>query len=192
MTIIPWTPMGSLTRLIFTSLLSAASLSFSACSLALPQWIIHEHLTSDTLLGMSRVCTEGVCHNEVISEYFSYTLILMCISMLVQLTTLLSLLMDVRSHVLNVEGLCQWDIVAKFGVCSSLASLCIASFLFAWGVQESADRYGGNFELNFVIFKTQFYNNGLIAKAGMSHFFLSASIVLNVCTLFPLMGSSIL
>ena len=179
-------------RLSLTALLSAASFAFCTCSLALPRWIVHENLSEATLLGMSRVCTKDSCQNEVVSEYFSYTLILVCFSMLVQLTTLVSLLMDIRSHHLNVEGLCQWDIVARFGVCSSLASLCMASFLFAWGVQESFDRYGGNFQLNFVIFKSQINNNGLMARPGLSHYFLSSSIVLNVATLLPLMGSSIL
>ena len=179
-----------LARLSVTAILNMASIALCVSALALPQWVYHRNIDSITTQGLSRVCTDGVCLSQVISEYFSYTLIMVCFAVLVQVITLVSVLMGIRVHYLNAaDGFCQWDIVARFGLCSSLTSLCIASFLFILGLQDSYDNYGGNFAFHMgILVRTTRSDSLLMAGSGPSHYFLSASIGLNVMCLFPLIG----
>ena len=180
-----------LTRLVITALLNITSISLCISALVLPRWMYHVSQDSTTTQGLSRVCTDGGCLSHVISEYFSYTLIMVCFAVLVQIITLISVLMGIRVHYLNVaDGFCQWDIVARFGLCSSLTSLCIASFLFALGLQDSYDNYGGNFAFQGILVRSVKNDSAVNLQAGpgCSHFFLNASIGLNVLCLFPLVG----
>lgn len=181
-----------LARLSLTAILNVVSISLCVSALALPRWVHHHNLDSFTSQGLSRVCADGVCLSHVTSEYFSYTLIMVCFAVLVQIITLVSVLMGIRVHYLNAaDGFCQWDIVARFGLCSSLTSLCIASFLFALGLQDSYNNYGGNFAFQGILVRTISSDSHLSAGPGLSHYFLSASIVLNVMCLFPLIGMNL-
>jgi len=181
-----------LARLSITAILNVASISLCISALALPRWVYHRNLDSTTTQGLSRICTDGVCLSQVISEYFSYTLIMVCFAVLVQIITLVSVLMGIRVHYLNAaDGFCQWDIVARFGLCSSLTSLCIASFLFSLGLQDSYDNYGGNFAFQGILVRNIRSDSSLGAGPGPSHYFLSASIGLNVMCLFPLVGMNL-
>lgn len=182
-----------LARLCVTAVLNVASVSLCICALVLPNWVYHRNQDNLTTQGLSRICTDGVCQSHVISEYFSYTLIMVCFAVLVQIITLNSFLMGIRMHFLNAaDGFCQWDIVARFGLCISLTSLCIASFLFSLGLQDSYDSYGGNFVFQGILARKIRGDGLLSAGPGTSHYFLSASIALNVLCLFPLVGMNLL
>lgn len=184
-----------LLRLIAIAILCATSIAFCICALKLPRWLYHQTRPDVTYIGLLKVCTNGICEGiDGPSEYFSYTLIMMCFAVIFQFFTFVSVLMGIRVCYFNYipDGCCQWDIFARFGLCSSLTALSIASILFLVGLTDAQDVWGGGFEVQwwFLVqtIKHEFKGAEIAAGQAMCHFFLSASMVMDFLGLWLLTG----